>query len=544
MNNNSTKIAVGLIGGAALLMLSSCQTKADKTASHTMVEPMSVATSSAAEIQPLYKADEKSLAKHYAAPDWFRDAKLGIYFHWGPYTVAEKQNEWYARWMHFGVDEAEWEGKKRGYHHDLLDWHTEKFGHPSEFGYHDLIGKFTGEKFDAAEWAQLFEDSGARFAGPAAMHHDGYAMWDSDVTPWNVADTGPMKDVLGELAAELRKRDMKVVATFHHARHLQRYAGMNLQEATSRYGHLDSYHMFWNSHYPWIEGLATASEDPKLRLLYGNLPEEQWLEEFWLGSLKEVIDNYQPDLIWFDTWLDLIPEDTRYKFAAHYLNSAQEWGKDVVITHKDIDLPTTISVEDFEQGRRDKLTVAPWLTDDTISLTSWSYIEDLPVKTSARVVHDLIDIVSKNGQLLLNVSPRCDGTIPDNQRAVLKDLGDWLKVNGEAIYETRPWSIFGEGPTQMKGDGHGTEAVAYTEKDIRFTTRGNQIYAIALGTPREELTIVALATNNSLDEPPVTSVTALNGDYVESWQQEHDGLKITLNPQSPEQIAYAFKIGQ
>lgn len=489
-----------------------------------------------------YQANEKSLAAHYAVPDWFRDAKLGIYFHWGPYTVAEKQNEWYARWMHLGVDKKEWEGKKPGYHIDLLDWHTEKFGHPSEFGYHDMIDRFTGENFDPQEWAQLFEDAGAKFAGPVAMHHDGYAMWDSDVTPWNAKKTGPKRDITGELVNALRQRDMKVIATFHHARHLQRYQGQSLQEATQRYGHLDSYHMFWNSHYPWIPGLATSSEDEKLRKLYGNMPEEEWLNDFWLGSLKEVINKYQPDIIWFDTWLDLIPEKQRYEFAAYYLNSAKAWNKDVMMTHKDQDMPDTFSVEDFEQGRRDKLTGAVWLTDDTISKTSWSYIDGLPVKPAKWVIHDFIDIVSKNGQLLLNVSPKYDGSIPEDQRAVLKALGDWLKINGEAIYGTRPWDIYGEGPTQMKGDGHGSEHIDYTSEDVRFTQKPDAIYAIALGTPKRELNIVALAMNSSLEENPFKSVTALNGDYIESWQQTHDGLKIKLKPGAPKQIAYAFKI--
>lgn len=489
-----------------------------------------------------YDPTEKSLAKHNAAPDWFRDAKLGIYFTWGPYTVAAHGNEWYPRWMHFGIDSNEWQGKKPGYHIDLLDWHTEKFGHPSKFGYHDMIEQFTADKFDAEEWAQLFEDAGAKFAGPVAMHHDGYALWDSDITPWNVAKTGPKRDITGELFEALRKRNMKVITTFHHARHLQRYAGKSPQEATQRYGHLDSYHMFWNSHYPWIPGLATSSEDPKLRKLYGNIPEEEWLNEFWLGTLKEVIDKYQPDIIWFDTWLDLIPEEQRYAFASYYLNAADDWGKEVIMTHKDKDMPMSFSVEDFEQGRRDKLTGESWLTDDTISMWSWSYIEGLPVKPAHWVIHDFIDIVSKNGQLLLNVSPKSDGSIPDDQREVLKTLGEWLRNNGEAIYGTRPWKIYGEGPTKMKRSGHFSEHVDYTPLDIRFTQKPDAIYVIALGTPKEEINIVSLALNNSLEEPDFKSVTALNGDYIESWNQTHNGLKIKLKANAPEQIAYAFKV--
>ncbi len=503
---------------------------------------ISCGKSKSSSIEKKYMPTESSLSKHNASPDWFRNAKLGIYFTWGPYTVAANTNEWYPRWMHFGIDSIEWNGKKPGYHINRLDWHTRKFGHPSKFGYHDMIKEFTAEKFNADEWAKLFQKSGAKFAGPVAMHHDGYALWGSKLTPWNSVDIGPNRDITGELFAALRKRDMKVITTFHHARHLQRYKGKNLQEATQRYGHLDSYHMFWNSHYPWIPGLPTSSEDPKLRILYGNIPEKEWLNFFWLGVLKEVIDKYQPDMIWFDTWLDLIPEKQRFEFASYYLNKAETWGKEVMMTHKNEDMPHTFSTEDFEQGRRDKLTGAPWLTDDTISKFSWSYIDGLSVKPAEWVIHDFIDIVSKNGQLLLNISPKFDGSIPDDQKAVLMELGSWLKVNGEAIYNTRPWKIYGEGPSKMKNSGHFTEHIDYTSNDIRFTKKKEAIYAISLGTPKEELNIIALAKNNSLELPDIKSVISLNGDHIKSWNQDDEGLKIELNKNAPNQIAYAFKI--
>lgn len=493
---------------------------------------------------PPYTADVDSLSKHQAAPEWFRDAKFGIYFTWGPYTVAAHINEWYPRWMHFDFDEGDWNGRNPGYHIDALEWHTEKFGHPSEFGYHDMIPLFTAENFDAAEWANLFAASGARYAGPVAIHHDGFALWDSDVTPWNAQDIGPKVDVLGELAYELRKRDMKVVATFHHARHLQRYAGMSSEEAMEKYGQHDLYHAFWNSHFPWIEGLATSSDDPELRLLYGNMPEDEWLEEVWLGMLKEVVDKYQPDMVWFDTWLDQIPESKRYEFAAYYLNEAEKWGKDVIMTHKHQDTPTSFSVLDLEKGRQIALSSDPWLTDDTISKGSWSYTDDLEIKTGIDVTHALIDTVAKNGQLLLNISPRYDGTIPDNQRAVLETVGKWLDANGEAIYATRPWTRFGEGPTEYDPDdfnidGHFQGEIHYTAEDIRFTTKGDTLYAISLGTPEGSLTIKSLGTDSAGE---IATVSALNGDFIAEWTQGDNGLTITLADGAPIEPAYAFRI--
>lgn len=509
-----------------------------------------VSTPKVVESDVKYVATEESLSQHDAVPDWFRDDKLGIYFTWGPYTVAAKTNEWYPRWMHFAATEEDWGGKNPGYHIDLMDWHTETFGHPSEFGYHDMVDLFKAEHFDAEEWVDLFENSGAKFAGPISMHHDGFALWDSDVTPWNVANKGPKVDVMGEIFTELRKRGMKTVATFHHARHLQRYKGQSFQEAIEKYGLGDDlHHAYWNSHYPWDPDLPTSSDDPELALLYGNLPKEKWEDEFWMGTLTEVIDKYQPDLIWFDTWMDQLPIEKRYEFAAYYFNQAEEWGKEVMITHKHDDMPTSFSVLDLEKGKREFLTDAPWLSDDTISTGSWSYTDTLEIKPPIQVLHDFIDLVSKNGQLLLNLSPTSEGKIPEDQRKVLLNLGGWLKINGEAIYNTRPWRIYGEGPatfdkSALNVDNHFIGRIDYSFEDVRYTKNGDTVYAISLGTPLEGLVLPSLAEGSELRPEAVSNVEALNGDFVESWTRDAEGLKIQLKPDAPIQQAYAFRISK
>ena len=232
---------------------------------------------------------------------------------------------------------------------------------------------------------------------------------------------------------------MRLVTTFHHAR--------NHQHQIERNGKT-----VWTGHYPRVQGWPTVSEDPKLRLLYGNIPRDRFLE-LWKGKLFEVIDNYQPDLIWFDSWLNEIPEGDQEEFLAYYFNKADEWGKEVVVTFKQQDLPLEIGVEDFEKGRADRPTEHAWLTDDTINRGSWCYTEDLKIKSTREVLHVLIDIVAKNGQLLLNVLPKADGTIPENQKDVLLGIGRWLGKNGEAIYGTRPWRVFGEGPTRLEKGG-------------------------------------------------------------------------------------------
>jgi alpha-L-fucosidase len=302
-------------------------------------------------------------------------------------------------------------------------------------------------------------------------------------------------------------------------------------------------HRYRDSHYPWVEGYPTTSDDDALKYLYGNIPEEKWLKEVWLKKLQEVIDQYEPDIIWFDSWLDRIPLEYRMEFAAYYLNHAREQGKEVVITRKQDDLPLSYSIDDYEKGRMDRLTEKPWLTDDTISLGSWSYTRDLGIKSSERVLHDFVDIVSKNGQLLLNISPRADGSIPDNQRAVLLDLGTWLERNGEAIYETRPWRVFGEGPTRLSSGGGFVKAVEYTAADIRFTTRGEDVlYVTSLGRPQGQLTVQSLSTNLSLYEGEIGDVSLVGSDDQVSWERDETGLNIEMPQTVPEQLAYVWRV--
>jgi len=279
-------------------------------------------------------------------------------------------------------------------------------------------------------------------------------------------------------------------------------------------------------------------------VLYGYMPREQFLE-MWKGKLCEVIDNYQPDIMWFDSWLDEIPQKYRMEYLAHYFNKAAEWGKEVVVTCKQRDLPHNIAVEDFEKGRTDSLTQYTWLTDDTISRGSWCYTQDLRIKTLAEVLHVLIDIVSKNGQLLLNISPKADGTIPDNQRDVLLGLGAWLDRFGEAIYETRPWLTFGEGPTRLQKGGHFVQMQGgYTSQDIRYTCRGNTVYTIALGWPGEgkEILLTSFAKSNLKGDLQVKGVSMLGCPEDIAFQMRQDGLALTTPGSKVDDLAVVFRI--
>ena len=412
-----------------------------------------------------YEPTWESLREYKEIPKWLRDGKFGIYTHWGPYAVHAygSNTTWYSFALYM---DANGEARK----------HFEKtFGKLTpEFGYKDLIPKFTAEKFDADEWAELFKKSGAKFAGPVAEHHDGFAMWDTKYSRWNAAKMGPKRDVVGELEKAIKKRDMKFVTAFHHAANWFFFPVLDKRYDTG---------------------------DPRYSGLYGQphkrgaMRNQAFIDE-WYGKIIEVIDNYSPDFIWFDFALDSLPEGYVKDFLAYYYNHATDRKKEVVVTYKGNDLVPATGVRDLELGQEPGLTYHEWITDSTVDdRGAWGWANDLVFKPPNRVIDNLVDRVSKNGYLLLNVGPKLDGTIPDEARELLLTVGAWLDVNGEAIYGTSPWIIAGEGPTNL---GEATEigfneaATVYTSEDIRFTVKGDTIYATFLDWPGEKAIIKTL----------------------------------------------------
>lgn len=468
-----------------------------------------------------YSEDWGSLGKHNEAPEWFKDAKLGIYFHWGLYSVPAFDNEWYPRHMHFK-------------NHKVYKHHLEKYGEPSEFGYHDFAPMFKAEHFDPEVWADLFQNSGAKFAGPVAEHHDGFSMWDSDITPWNVMDKGPKRDITGELQKSITGKGMKFITAFHHAKQFQRSTELNTEVP--------------NSHFPYFEEMPPSSNDTTLQYMYGNMPFEKWHEEIWLGKLKEVIGKYHPDIIWFDYVLGDIPEKYRKAFAAYYLNDAKKQHKEVVIVRKQHDLPLSMSVEDLEQSRKNVIGTKTWMTDATISNGSWCYTDNLGVKQSKDVLHMLIDVTSKNGVLLLNISPKADGTIPKNQQEGLLKMGDWLKKYGEAIYGTEAWYTFGEGPTkEPKGHFSNHQAfhkIKYSSADIRYTTKNYNIYSIVMGAtkPNQEIFLKSFAKEEIHDSVSIKNVSFLGSNEQIEWSLSENGLTVKAPKIQVDEMATVIKI--
>jgi alpha-L-fucosidase len=453
-----------------------------------------------------YKVQWESLKAHKDA-EWFRDAKFGIYTHWGPVTVGSEHcpsgAEWYGRQMYIEDD-------------PVFKYHQKVFGDQKTVGYKDVIPHFKAEKFDADAWADLFAKAGARFAGPVAVHHDNFANWDSQVTRWNAKALGPRRDLVGELEKAIRRRGLKFFTSFHHG-FAWRYF-----EPAYRYDAADPQ---WADLY----GEPHGPKDP---------PSKRYLDQ-WLAMVDEEVEKYQPDMIWFDFELGtVIPDDYRRKMFATVYNWADEYGRQIIVDHKFREIQQYTGMLDFERGREDRITPYPWLTDSSVG--PWFHHDCLGYRPLGELVDVFVDIVSKNGCLLLNVGPRSDGTIPEKAQEMLLGMGRWLAVNGEAIYGTRPWLVYGEGPTRTAGGGFSeAHEKVFTAADIRFTTKGDSLYAIALAWPKDgKLTVRCVASGAG----KVTSVSLLGHAGALGWTQTGQGLAVTLPEKRPCQYAFALKI--
>ena len=474
-----------------------------------------------------YQANWASLKTHPTA-EWMRRDKFGIYTHWGIYCVPAfgPNATWYPYHMYR-------EGTPQ------FEYHCKTYGHPSEFGYKDFIPMFTAEHFDAEEWAELFQRAGAKFAGPVGEHHDGFPMWDASDTEWCAGKMGPKRDVVGELEKAIRAQDMRFMVAMHHAENWWFFPHWKPEYDTSdpRYAGLygEPHNLDFNFDAP-----AYGLEPDEWRAQ--DKPSRAFLDR-WKNRLVEVVERYQPDYIWFDYGLRFIHDQYKQDFLAYYYNKEAEWGRQVVATYKWHDIPPGAALLDFELGKTAELTHYEWITDTTVDDgNAWGYVQDSEYKTVAEMVHYLADNVSKNGFMLLNVGPKPDGTIPDEAKAILEGMGAWLRVNGEAIYDTVPWNIYGEGPTQMTHVGAFSdmkEKLDFGARDIRFTVRRNTLYAIALGWPQKQFVI---ESTHVLYPGEVRSVELLGAEGECPWEMTDKGLKITRPDQRPCDHAYVFKI--
>ncbi len=450
----------------------------------------------------------ESLQKNYSVPSWFVGAKFGVFMHWGLYSVPAHGNEWYEKHM-YASDSA---------------WHVEHFGSQDKFGYKDFIPLFTQEKFDPDAWAELFKKSGAKFVIPTAEHHDNFALWDSAVTPFNAMRLGPKRDLIGDLAKAVRKQGLKFGVSNHGIENFQFINPPPTLAAKLKAEHADLYDPKWADFY----NVADRSDAACEKFLVN-----------WYARNVELIDKYQPDMLWFDNGVDQRYLDPlKLRVAAYYYNRAREWRKEVSLSTKKAayapggkNTETIGSIIDFEKiGARSPsgIRTGVWQVDQPIGST-WGYTSDMHVSGPGAIINALADTVSKNGTLLLNLSPRADGTFPQAQQDTLLAVGQWLAINGEAIYDTHNWIKFGEGGRQAG-------------LNIRFTVKGDALYAIILGNwPGNEVILKSLAANDSL-VGKITNVTLLGGEGKLSFTQDDAGLKVKLPASAPCQYAYILKI--
>lgn len=469
-----------------------------------------------------FRTDWESLAT-YRIPEWYKNAKFGIFVHWGVYSVPAFGSEWYPRDMYIkDTDE---------YKH-----HIATYGPLTKFGYKDFIPMFKAERYEPQAWARLFKDSGARYVVPVFEHHDGFAMYDSGLSDWTAAKMGPRRDLAGDLAAAVRAEGLHLGASSHRIEHdWFMDGGRELDSDVND----PKYAAFYGPAHRRIH----EGDDSSLLKDWTYVSPEY--ADDWLARDIEIVEKYNPDLMWFDWWIGqpyVRPNLTR--FAAYYYNHSSQRGDIGVINYKYDAMYKLSAVLDIERGELAQIRPLYWQTDTSVSDKSWGYIQNDTFKPPELIVHQLIDIVSKNGNLLLNVGPRSDGTIPSEAQQVLLDIGSWLRVNGEAIYGTRPWKIYGEGPTMVAaGPFHDTATHAYTSQDFRFTSKENRLYAIELGWPQSgEAVIRSLGSTADGKTGKVSSVGLLGSEANLHFEQRGDGLHIRVPARPPCNFAYTYRI--
>ena len=458
----------------------------------------------------------------YRTPDWFRDAKFGIWSHWGPQSVP-RQGDWYARFMYVPG-------------HPHYDYHVKTYGHPSEFGYKDIIPLWRAERFDPEALMTKYAAAGAKYFVTMGVHHDNFDLWNSKHHRWNAAAIGPKRDIVGAWKAAAKRRGLRFGVSEH----------LGASYCWSYPNHL--YDQFW----PKL-GVSYDGADPRCADLYHDNRDEPFLNKpgtwyttnpkfhrRWFQRIRDLVDSYQPDLLYSDGGLPF--GEIGRTLVAHLYNSniARQGKLEAVYAHKNLGsgefLPKA-GVQDVERGVLDGLNPLPWQTDTSNS--DWFYNEHDRFKTAREVVSMLADIVAKNGNLLLNVVQYPDGSLPPESEELLTGLSEWMKVNSEAIHGTRPWKTYGEGPTKPKAGAFG-ESGEYTPADIRFTTKRDTLYAIFLGWPQGRSAIQSLGAG-ALPNATIERVDLLGGPELQ-FRRDADALRLTLPPSPKGALIPAIRI--
>jgi alpha-L-fucosidase len=511
--------------------------------------------------QPTWESLQK-----YECPEWFRDAKFGIWAHWGPQCQPE-QGDWYARFMYMP--------KGPSWAPSDYDFHRQTYGPQSKFGFKDVIHLWKAEQWDPGKLLALYKRAGAQYFFALANHHDNLDLWDSRYQPWNSVAVGPKKDLIGGWAQAARANGLRFGVSVHAAHAWTWYEPSQGADETGplagvpydgKLTKADGKGQWWDGLdpqdlYAQNHARSAGSGDPYAIHRQWNwdngasLPDQAYCDKFYNRTI-DLINKYQPDLVYFDdTALPLWPvSDAGLRIAAHFYNRNMKLHQgrlEAVMFAKVLDAQQRqCMVWDIERGQSNRIEPQPWQTDTCLG--DWHYkraiFEQHGYKTTKTVIHTLADVVSKNGNLLLNVPVRGDGTIDSDELAIVEGIARWMDVNRECIFGTRPWKVCGEGPAlenavpitaQGFNEGKGKP---FSAEDIRFTTKGGVLYAIVLGWPAKELPIKSLGTAARLLEKPVTGVSLLGSDEKIQWSQSAAALTITPPKKQPADDAIVFKI--
>lgn len=451
-----------------------------------------------------YEDTWESLARH-PIPQWYQNAKLGFFIHWGLYSVPAYGSEWYPTHM-YEVGSDTW------------NHHRETYG--ENFEYHDFIPMFKAEQFDADVWLDLLQPCGADFIMPTAEHHDGFKMYHSDLNPWNVAQMGPKRDILGELKKSCDRRGVRLAASSHRAEHFWFMGGMND-------GKLDVAKTYPEFYGPCVRG-------------QGAVPTKQWLED-WLVSACEIVDRYKIACSYFDYWTAQEPfRPYMRKFLSYYYNRAAQWGREVVSFYKFDAALYPCGVYVCERGQMEGILRDTWQCETSTSYNSWSYCTTNQFKPVEEILCNMIDVWSKNGCMALNIGPKADGSICQEEQAMLKTIAAWTKQNREAIWGTVPFRIYGEGKKQKSGAF--CEHYRYTRNDYRFTSRLGCFYIFALVPKGRKTFKIRFFHAEGGYNAIVKKAELLGADVPVSFERTEEGLILRLPEAVKEEYPICFKL--
>jgi len=453
----------------------------------------------------------------FECPRWFRDAKLGIWAHWGPQSVP-MYGDWYARNIYI-------EGS------DQYRFHWRTYGHPSKVGFKDIVGRWKAERFDPEALMDLYVAAGAKYFVAQAAHHDNFDNWDSKHHRWNAAAMGPKKDIVGLWAAAARKRGLRFGVTEHLGATFKWFAVNKGCDQSGPYAGVP-----YDGSDPDYEDFYLPNRGEVREGWYTRSP---WWHRRWFERVRDVIDQHQPDLLYSDG--DVPFGDVGLNIVAHLYNTSVKahGANEAVYNQKNAD-PTVhpIGVLDIERGVEPQAVPYVWQTDTCVG--GWFYDRRRVYKTPRQVVEMLVDIVSKNGNLLLNLPQRPDGTLDDECVHIARRMAAWIAVNGEGIYGTRPWKTACEGPTAPEGGKFKESEIPWTAEDFRFTAKGDTVYAFLMKWPDVgRATIQSLASHKG---PKVAAVCLLGRDEKLQFEQTDMGLTVRLPAEPTCDYAHCLRV--